>query len=85
VPDVVWDIRPEGHSWRGDEASARFALAPEKLELIEGRLLWSDEERLMLLGLLLENVGTRAAVKLGDLDAWRAAVRDFSDEDRSSE
>jgi hypothetical protein len=73
----MWDIRPEGRAWRGEEAMARWRLTPEKLELIEGRLLWRDEDRLMLLGLLLENVGTRAAVRLGDPDAWRAAIQDL--------
>jgi hypothetical protein len=28
-------------------------------------MLWSDEERMQLLAMLLENVGTRAAVQLG--------------------
>jgi hypothetical protein len=53
---------------------ARYALTPEKLEMIDGQLLWDDEERLTLLALLLENVGADAAVRLGDPKAWRAAV-----------
>lgn len=71
---MQWDIRAEGRAWTGNEGLARYALTPEKLEMIEGKLLWSDEERLALLGLLLENVGADAAVRLGDPSVWRAAV-----------
>lgn len=68
-----WDIRAEGRAWRG-EAMARYSLTPEKLEMIDGKLLHDDEERLRLLALLLENVGADAAVQLGDPVVWRAAV-----------
>jgi hypothetical protein len=68
-----WDIRREGRSW-GREALARYALAPEKIEMIAGKLLASDDERLTLLALLLENVGANEAVRLGDPDVWRAAI-----------
>ena len=56
----------------GDEAEARWNLRPEKLKLWEGRLLFEEEERILLLGLLLENVGADAAVRLGDPNVWRA-------------
>ena len=36
-----------------------------------------DTERLTLLALLLENVGIDRAVRLGDAEVWRAAVRDM--------
>jgi hypothetical protein len=52
----------------------RCALVPEKLEMVGGKLLHDDEERLTLLALLLENVGADAAVRLGDPGVWRAAV-----------
>jgi len=68
-----WDIRADGRAWR-DEAMDRYALAPEKLEMIDGKLLGNNEERLTLLALLLENVGADAAVGLGDPAVWRAAV-----------
>ena len=68
-----WDIRAEGRAWHS-EAMGRYALAPEKLEMIDGKLLYDDEERLRLLALLLENVGADAAVRLGDPGVWRAAV-----------
>ena len=69
-----WDIRSKGRSWRGDEAWDRYQLTPEKIEMIDGKLLWSDEDREPLLGLLLENVGADRAVQLGDPEVWRAAV-----------
>lgn len=71
---VDWDIRREGRAWTGNEALRRYDLTPEKFEMIGGRLFWDEEERLLLLGLLLENVGVDAAVRLGDPDVWRAAV-----------
>ncbi len=69
-----WDIRRQGRRWTGEEATARYSLAPEKLELVEGRLLWSDEERLNLLGSLIENLGADAVVRLGSTDIWREAI-----------
>jgi hypothetical protein len=69
-----WDIRNAGRSWRGDEAMDRYMLTPEKIEMVDGKLLWSDEDRELLLGLLLENVGADRVVQLGDPEVWRAAV-----------
>jgi hypothetical protein len=77
MPAVTWDIRRTGRAWHGDEARARFELTPEKFEMAGGRLFWSETERLVLLALLLENVGTDAAVRLGDPEIWREAVRDL--------
>ena len=72
--DIRWDIRREGRSWTADEFRSRVDLRPEKLEVFEGKLLWSHEERLALLGLLLENVGADEAVKLGHPSVWAAAA-----------
>ncbi len=69
-----WDIRNEGRSWRGDEAWGRYQLTPRKIEMIDGKILWSDEDREVLLGLLLENLGADRAVRLGDPEVWRAAA-----------
>jgi len=69
------DIRRDGHAWK--DGLARFALLPEKVEMIRGKLFWSDEERLTVLALLLENVGVDRAVRLGDPNVWRAAVGDL--------
>ena len=43
----------------------------EEIGLIEGEMFWTDEERLAVLALLLENVGMDPAVALGDLKLWR--------------
>jgi hypothetical protein len=72
---IAWDIRNEGRSWRAGEAMERYMLRPEKFEMVKGKLLTSDEDRETLLGLLLENVGADKAVRMGDPEVWRAAVR----------
>ena len=76
IPEDL-DIRREGRAWMKDAARDRYYLTPEKIELIEGKLFWSDEERLTMLALLLENVGADAAVRLGDPEVWRAAVAEL--------
>ena len=68
-----WKIQRAGRAWQA-EAMDRFALTPEKFEMCEGRLFWSDEDRLTVLALLLENVGADAAVRLGDPAVWREAI-----------
>ena len=74
---VNWDIRRNGRAWSDDEAEDRWQLTPEKFEMMDGRMFFDDEQRLLLLGLLLENVGADAAVRLGDPKVWRAAVADL--------
>ena len=74
MKDSDWRIHREGRAWEDEEASQRWELTPEKLEMIEGRILWDDDERVKLLGLLLENLGADRAVRLGDPAVWRAAV-----------
>lgn len=69
-----WDIRREGRAWTDEEFESRVELRPEKLEVWEGKLLLTEEERLALLGLLLENVGADAAVRLGDRHVWIGAA-----------
>jgi hypothetical protein len=73
-PPVAWDIRRTGRAWTDTEARQRWQLTPEKFEMHQGRLFWDDEQRLLLLGLLLENVGIDRAIRLGDPAAWRAAL-----------
>ena len=75
--DSDWDIRREGRAWEGDEAMQRYELTPEKIEMVKGKLLWDDEDRVKMLGLLLENVGADRAVRLGNPDVWRAAVHNL--------
>ena len=35
-----WDIRNEGRAWGEDEAFERYMMKPEKIEMVEGRLLY---------------------------------------------
>ena len=72
--EVSWDIRRAGRAWIGDEAMQRYNLTPEKFEMYQGKLFWSDEDRVNMLGLMLENVGADQAVRLGDPAVWKAAV-----------
>ena len=72
--EVNWVIRREGRAWTADEAMPRYNLTPEKFEMYQGKLFWNDEDRLNMLGLMLENVGADQAVRLGDPAVWRAAV-----------
>jgi|GEM_PF-1039833 hypothetical protein len=72
--EVDWNIQREGRAWEDGEVRPRYDMAAEKIELICGKLFWTDEERLRMLGLLLENCGAEAAVHMGDPDVWRRAV-----------
>ncbi len=45
-----------------------------KFEIIDGQLLWDDEEKLTLLGVLLESVGVDRAIRLGDPQVWRETI-----------
>jgi hypothetical protein len=81
--DVAWDIRRAGRAWSGDECRVRWELTPEKFELYKGQLFWSDEDRLNLLAMLLENVGADAAIRLGDPAVWKAAISDLGDTAKS--
>ncbi len=76
---IRWDIRREGRSWEGDEAWERYQLTPEKTEMTDGKLYWDDEERLTMLGLLLENVGIDKAIRLGDPRLWREAIAELDE------
>ena len=68
-------IQRQGHKWSRTEVEQKYRkLCPEKIELIEGKMFWSDEQRVKMLALLLENVGMDAAVKLGDPALWKQAI-----------
>ena len=74
MPDIAWNVQRAGRRWHGHESRDRFQLTPEKIEMVEGRLFWSDEQRQTMLALLLENVGADVAVRIGSPEVWRAAV-----------
>ena len=75
LPDIAWDIRRDGRRWSTAEAMGRFELTPEKFEMMDGKLFWSERDRVVLLALLLENVGADQAVRLGRPEVWREAVQ----------
>jgi hypothetical protein len=74
---MEWKVERRARAWRGAEAMQRYDLAPERIKMIDGKLLWDDEARLNLLGLLLENLGADAAVRIGDPSVWREAVAEL--------
>jgi hypothetical protein len=76
---VDWHIELKGRAWTSEEIRSRYDLTPEKIELISGKLLWSNAERLRLLGLLLENCGAEAVVRMGDPEVWRRAIARLND------
>ncbi len=64
-----FDIGREGHSWTSEEVDAKYRpheTVPEKMELIDGKLFWSDEQRITMLGWMLEHLGADTAVRLGE-------------------
>jgi hypothetical protein len=70
---IRWDIRREGRAWT-DDFWGRWNLTPEKFESMDGKVFLDENERINMLGLLLENVGVDAAVRLGALEVWEAAI-----------
>ena len=74
---IRWNIGRAGRAWTDGEARQRWELTPEKFEMADGKLFWDQDQRLTLLALLLENVGADQAVRLGDAEVWRAAVREL--------
>jgi len=86
-PMPTWDIRLDGRRWTMEEFEARCLVLPEKMELIDGKLFWSDRERMAMLGSVLEMVGLAEAVKLAPRELWLEALRqptETSDEAHSS-
>ncbi|MGH3144520.1 MAG: hypothetical protein ACRDTR_01835 [Rubrobacter sp.] len=78
-----FDIRREGRPWTSEEVDAKYKpheTVPEKMELIDGKLFWSNEQRTTMLGWMLEQLGADAAVTLGDPEVWREAVNDMLQE-----
>jgi hypothetical protein len=74
---MEFDIQRQGRKWSRAEVEQKYhKLCPEKIELIEGKMFWSDEQRLNMLALLLENVGMDAAVSLGDPKLWLHAIEE---------
>ncbi len=68
-----WDICREGRKWTSEEFEHRSYQAPEKIEFVGG-IFASDEERMTVLAMLLENLGIDRAIQLGNPADWKAAV-----------
>ncbi len=73
-PTSSWHLCLEGRRWSYDEMHQKIEALPEKIEIYEGRLFFSEAERLALLGALLEHVGIAKAVRFGDPALWRQAI-----------
>ena len=69
-----YDIRRDGHAITGE--SDRLFTVP-RLDMTDGKLFNSEEDRLHVLALLLESVGIDAAIRLGPPDLWRQAVNEI--------
>jgi hypothetical protein len=84
-PDRIdWDAPPEpgtfqigleGRLWKVTRFDELETVLPEKMELIEGKLFWSERHRLGMLGAMLEQVGLAKAVKLAPKEVWEEALR----------
>jgi hypothetical protein len=73
---IAWDIRRKGRTWSNEEFDVRIDQAPEKIEYVDG-IFASDRERLIVLGMLLENLGIDKVVRFGTIEDWKAAIEDL--------
>lgn len=71
-----WDIRRKGRRWSNEEFDERVYQAPDKIEYVDG-IFASERQRLIVLGMLLENLGIDKAIRFGRLDDWKAAIVDL--------
>lgn len=76
IKPPVWDIRREGRRWTPEEFDERVGQAPEKIEFVAG-IFASERERLIVLGMLLENLGIDKVVRFARLEDWKAAIADL--------
>jgi len=73
---IDWDIRRKGRLWSHEEFDQRINQAREKIEYVNG-IFGSDRERLIVLGMLLENLGIDRAIRFGKIEDWKAAIEDM--------
>ena len=79
-----WNIGLEGRRWNVDRFHAVGVVMPEKMELIDGKLFWSERERLGMLSAMLEQVGLAATVRLAPKALWLEALAQVEDESDES-
>lgn len=84
-----FDIRREGRRWTPEEIESKWRQAhvtiPEKLELIEGRVFLGDEQRITMLGWVLEQLGADVAIRMGEPEVWCEAVEEMLREQNDKE
>jgi hypothetical protein len=73
---IDWDIRRESRRWSDEEFDRRMYQAPEKIGYVDG-IFASERERLIVLGMLLENLGIDRAIRFGKLEDWKASIEDL--------
>lgn len=73
---IEWDIRREGRRWSHKESDQRCSQAPEKIEYVDD-IFGSDRQRLIVLGMLLENLGIDKAIRLGKIEHWKSAIEEM--------
>jgi hypothetical protein len=78
-----WNIRRKGRQWTHEEFERRLYQAPEKIEFVGG-IFASERQRLLVLGMLLENLGIDKVIRLGNLEDWKAAIADLEREQQST-
>ena len=80
---IDWRIGPEPVTLTPEEFWARYSHVhmPEKFESSKGMLFWSDEQRLHVLGMLLESIGVRRALALCSPEVIRAALTNSESND----
>ncbi len=77
-----WDIRRDGRPWLHELAVRRVYKVPEEIEFVDG-IFASEQERLIVLGMLMESLGIDRVVRLGKLEDWKAAIADLEKESSS--
>ncbi len=81
----AWPPDPHAIHWRFGRAPidwgdlpggpiARYELSPGRTEMIDAKIFACDEERLIMVGLLLENLGVDKVMQLGDPRMWKDAA-----------
>jgi hypothetical protein len=79
---MQWDIRREPRRWSNDEIRSRLELTPEHFEVFDGEMLFTEEHRVNLLGVVLEQVGIDTALRLAPKELWREALDAYEQEQR---
>ena len=74
-----WDIRRDGRPWLHELSVRRVYKVPEEIEFVDG-IFASEQERLIVMGMLLESLGINRVVRFGKLEDWKAAIADLEKE-----